>query len=61
MTYEKLDGYLVLITFMLKKKKFYPLKNIKDFGLRKIFKKRKAQGIYNNLVQELRIGNRKFK
>ena len=61
MTYEKLDGYLVLITFMLKKKKFYPSKKYQRFWVRKIFKKRKAQSIYNNLVQELRIGNRKFK
>ena len=32
MTDEELDGYLVLIRFMLKKKKSLPSKNLKDFG-----------------------------
>ena len=32
MTDEGLDGYLVLILFMLKNKKISPQKNLKDFG-----------------------------
>ena len=32
MTDEELDGYLVLILFMLKKKKSLPSKNQKDFA-----------------------------
>ena len=32
---EELDGYLVLILFMLKKKKPLPSKKTQDFGYRK--------------------------
>ena len=58
MTDEELDGYLVLVLFMLKKKKSLPSK--KPFWLREIFEKKAAYGLYNNLVHELRIGDREF-
>ena len=32
MTNEELDGYLVLILFLLREKKSLPSKNLKDFG-----------------------------
>ena len=60
MTNDELDGYLVLIFFMLKKKKSLPLKKSKRFWVREIFKKRTAYGLYNNLKHELRIGDREF-
>ena len=44
MTDEELDGYLVLILFMLKKKKSLPSKKSERFCLREIFKKRAAYG-----------------
>ena len=59
-TDKELDGYLVLIRFMLKKKKSLPSKKSKRFWVREIFKKRAAYGLYNNLVHELRIGDREF-
>ena len=57
MTDEELDGYLVLILFMLKKKKSLPSKKSERFCVREIFKKRAA---YNNLVHELQIGDREL-
>ena len=39
MTNEELDSYLVLIIFVLKKKKSLPSKNLKRFRVKKIFKK----------------------
>ena len=60
MTEEELDGYLVLILFMLKKKKSLPSKNFKRFWLKEIFKKRAADGLYNNSLYELQIGDREF-
>ena len=60
MTNDELDGYLVLIFFMLKKKKSLPLKKSKRFWVREIFKKRTAYGLYNNLEHELRIGDREL-
>ena len=53
MTDEKLDCYLVLILFMLKKKKSLPLKKSKRFWVQEIFKKRAEYGFYNNLAHEL--------
>ena len=58
MTDEELDGYLVLVLFMLKKKKSLPSK--RPFWLSEIFEKKAAYGLYNNLVHELRIGDREF-
>ena len=60
MTDEELDGYLVLIFFMLKKKKSMPSKKPKRFWVREICQKRAAYGLYNNLVHELRIGDGEF-
>ena len=60
MTDEELDGYLVLLTFMLKKEKSLPSKILKRFWLRKIFKKRAADGLQNNLVHEPQIRDREF-
>ena len=59
-TDKELDGYLVFILFMLKKKKFFPLKKSKRFWVREIFKKRATYRLYNNLVHELLIGDREF-
>ena len=59
-TDKELDGYLVFILFMLKKKKFFPSKKSKRFWVREIFKKRATYGLYNNLVHELLIGDREF-
>ena len=53
---EELDGYFVLILFMLKMKNSLSSKKCKRFWVREIFKKRAAYGIYNSLVHELRIG-----
>ena len=48
-------------TFYVKKKKILALKkNLKRFWLREIFKTRVADGLYNNLVHELQIGDREF-
>ena len=47
-------------TFYVKKKKVLALKKSKRFWVREIFKKRAAYGLYNNLVHELRIGDREF-
>ena len=55
---KELDGYLVLIRFILKKKKSLPSKKSERFWVREIFKKRVGYGFYNNLVHELQIGNR---
>ena len=60
MTNEELDSYLVLIIFVLKKKKSLPSKNLKRFRVKKIFKKGAAYWLYNNLAHELWIGNREF-
>ena len=60
MTDKELDGYLVLIRFMLKKKKSLPSKKSGRFWIREIFKRRAAYGLYNNLVHKLQIGNREF-
>ena len=60
MTDEELDGYLVLILLMLKKKKSLPSKKPKRFWVREVFKTRAAYGLYNNLVHELQIGDREF-
>ena len=57
---EELDGYLILILFILKKKKSLPSKKPFGFWLREIFKKRAADGFYNNLVHQLQIGDREF-
>ena len=60
MTDEELDGYLVLIFFMIKKKKTLPSKESERFWVTEIFKKRAAYGLCNNLVHELRTGEREF-
>ena len=61
MTDEELDGYLVLILFMLKKKKILALKkNLKKFWLREIFKKRTVDGLYKNLAHQLQIKDSEF-
>ena len=60
MTDEELDGYLVLIPFMLKKEILAIKKNLKRFWLKEIYKKRAADGLYNNLAHELQIGDRAF-
>ena len=57
---EELDAYLVLILFILKKKKSLPSKNLKRFWLREIFKKGAADELCNNLVHEPQIGDREF-
>ena len=57
---EGLDGYLVLILSMLKKKKCLPSKNLKRFWLSEIFREKAADGLYNNLVHEMQIGDREF-
>ena len=57
---EELDGYLVLIFFMLKNKKTLPSKKSKRFWVREIFKKRAVYGLYNNLVHVTRIGDSEF-
>ena len=57
---KKLNGYLVLVLIILKKEKSLPSKKSKRFWVRKIFKKRAAYGLYNNLVHELRIRDRDF-
>ena len=57
---EDLDGYLVLILFMLKKKKSLSSKKPSKILIKGIFKKRAAEGLYNNLVHELQIGDREF-
>ena len=53
MTDREIDDYLVLILFMLKKKKSLPSKKPKRFWVREIFRKRAVYGLYNNLVHEL--------
>ena len=45
---EELDGYLVLMLFILKKKKPLPSKNLKRFWLREIFKKGAADELCSN-------------
>ena len=60
MTDVELDGYLVLVLFILKKKKSLPSRNFKRFWLKEIFKKRAADGLCNNSVHELQIGDREF-
>ena len=50
---EELDGYLVLILFMLKKKKSLLSKISKRFWVREMFKNKAANGFYNNFVHEL--------
>ena len=50
---EELGGYLVLILFMLKKKKSLLSKISKRFWVREMFKKKAANGFYNNFVHEL--------
>ena len=60
MTDDELDGYLVLILFMLKKKKSWTSKKSENFWVREIFKKRPVYGLSNNVVHELRIGDREL-
>ena len=60
MTDKELDSDLVLILFILKKKKSLPSKKSKRFWVRGIFKKGVAYGFNNNLVHELRIKDREF-
>ena len=48
MTGEESDGYLVLIRFMLKRKKSLPSRKSKRTWVWEIFKKRAAYGRYNN-------------
>ena len=60
MTDEELDGYLVLILFMLKKEKSLPWKKSRRYWVREIFKKKAVYGLHNNLVYELRIGDREL-
>ena len=50
MTDKELDGYLVLIGFMLKKKKSLPSKKSKIFWVRKIFKQKEAYGLSRSSV-----------
>ena len=59
-TDDELDGYVVLIFFCVRKEKVLALKKSKRFWVREIFKKRAAYGLYNNLVHELRTGDREF-
>ena len=59
MTDEELDGYSVLILFIVKRKNSLPSKKSKGIWVSEIFKKRATYGLYN-LVHELRIGNREF-
>ena len=52
----ELDGYLVLILSIVKKKKILDLKKtLKDFG-----KHSAVDGLYNSLVHELPIGDKEF-
>ena len=60
MTDEELDGYLVLIHFVLKKEKSLPSKNSARYWIREIFEKKAVYGIHNNFVHELRIGDREL-
>ena len=60
MTDDELDGYLVLILFMLKKKKSWTSKKSENFWVREIFRKRSVYGLSNNVVHELRIGDREL-
>ena len=60
MTDDELDGYLVLILFMLKKKKSWTSKKSENFWVREIFRKRSVHGLSNNVVHELRIGDREL-
>ena len=55
MTDDELDGYLVLILFMLKKKKSWTSKKSENFWVREIFKKRPVYGLSNNF--DLGIGS----
>ena len=48
MTGEESDGYLVLIRFMLKRKKSLPSRKSKRTWVWEIFKKRAAYGRYNS-------------
>ena len=57
---KELDGYLVLIRFMLKNKISLPSKKFERVWVREVFKKKAAYGLYNNLVHELQIRNREF-
>ena len=47
-------------TFYVKEKILALKKNLERFWLREIFKKRAVDGLYNNLVHELQIGDREF-
>ena len=49
-TDEELDGYLVLILFMLKKKKTLALKKTPRFWIQEIFIKTATDRLYKNLV-----------
>ena len=60
MTNEELDGYLVLILFMLKKEKSLPSRKPSKILVKGNIRKRVAEGLYNNLVYEMQIGNREF-
>ena len=56
MTDKKLDGYLVLIRFMVKKKKSLPSKKSEKFWVREIFKKRATYGLLRSSVSSKFFG-----
>ena len=60
MTDKELDGYLVLILFVLKKEKSLPSKKSRRYWVREIFKKKAVCRLHNNLVYELRIRDREL-
>ena len=51
---------LVLILLKQKRKKKKKISKSRRFWVREIFKKRNQHGLYNNLIQELRFGDREF-
>ena len=56
MTDKELDGYLVLIRFMVKKKKSLPSKKSETFWVREIFKKRAAYGLLKSSISSKFFG-----
>ena len=60
MTDEELDDYLILILFILKKKKSLPSEKCKWFWVGEIFQKRAVYGRYDTVLHELKIGDGEF-
>ena len=56
MTDKELDGYLVLIRFMLKKKKSFPSKKSERFWVREIFKKKAVSGLLGSSISSKFFG-----